>query len=271
MKENKEEDEKKRDGRMKEKKEETKEYMALPSRNRRHKWIRLLGIRGLLVREIILEFFSTFRFREGLHTVKEMETDGFRAYWEAGLRVIASKAELAYYWTRISSGGDFLGSTPSYTLIREPLRRLCHRLIAFTISGRGQAPEKVTTTNLFYLRSIDEGTVVNVPYVLAQYLFRYAWGRKAGAQMSGGYFIAQLGIHFGVITEQSLQTLAAEVHELPTINIEELIRLRICERLIDTVSWVVVGPQRQQVRAAGEATLVDPEVPHDASTGQEDV
>ncbi|GJR49413.1 hypothetical protein Tco_1399934 [Tanacetum coccineum] len=41
----------------------------------------------------------------------------------------------------------------------EPLRRLCHMLIAFTIDERGKAPEKVTTTDLFYLRSMDEGTV----------------------------------------------------------------------------------------------------------------
>ncbi|GKB45222.1 hypothetical protein Tco_0890164 [Tanacetum coccineum] len=35
--------------------------------------------------------------------------------------------------------------------------------------GRGQAPEKVTATDLFYLRSMDEGMTVNVPYLLAQY------------------------------------------------------------------------------------------------------
>nr|GEU65545.1 hypothetical protein [Tanacetum cinerariifolium] len=45
-------------------------------------------------------------------------------------------------------------------LIRKPLRRLCHHLIAFTIVGRSQAPEKVTTTNLYYLRSMNEGTDV---------------------------------------------------------------------------------------------------------------
>ncbi|GKA22546.1 hypothetical protein Tco_0708508 [Tanacetum coccineum] len=56
---------------------------------------------------------------------------------------------------------------PSYTLIIEPLRRLCHWLIAFTIFGKGQALKKVITTDLFFLRSIDEGTVVNVPYLLA--------------------------------------------------------------------------------------------------------
>ncbi|GKB16297.1 hypothetical protein Tco_0850220 [Tanacetum coccineum] len=37
--------------------------------------------------------------------------------------------------------------------------------------GRGQAPEKVTTTDLYYLRSMEEETL-NFPYLLAHYLFR---------------------------------------------------------------------------------------------------
>ncbi|GJV95669.1 hypothetical protein Tco_1547246 [Tanacetum coccineum] len=52
-----------------------------------------------------------------------------------------------------------------------------------SISGRGQALEKVTATDLFYLRSMDEGMAVNVPYLLAQYLFRHADRRKCGARM----------------------------------------------------------------------------------------
>ncbi|GKC24011.1 hypothetical protein Tco_1026161 [Tanacetum coccineum] len=103
----------------------------------------------------------------------------------------------------ISSFGDFLTTVPSYTQIKEPLRRMCHRLIAFTIAGRGQAPEKVTTTDLYYLRSMEERTL-NFPYLVAHYLFRYAEGRKQGAKMFGGHFIARLAEHFGLITEESL-------------------------------------------------------------------
>ncbi|GKB72322.1 hypothetical protein Tco_0933734 [Tanacetum coccineum] len=47
-----------------------------------------------------------------------------------------------------------------------------------------QALEKVTATDLFYLRSMDRG-MENVPYLLALYLFRHAKGRKSGAKMSG--------------------------------------------------------------------------------------
>ncbi|GKE32119.1 hypothetical protein Tco_1451441 [Tanacetum coccineum] len=71
----------------------------------------------------------------GLHTAEELETVGF----------------------------NFLGSTPSYTSIRDPILRLCHRLIACSIAGRSQAPE---------------------------YLRFFATGMKSGALISGGQFMA---------------------------------------------------------------------------------
>ncbi|GKC55215.1 hypothetical protein Tco_1077960 [Tanacetum coccineum] len=73
--------------------------------------------------------------------------------------------------------------------------------------GRGQAPEKVTGVDLFYLRIMDRGTV-NVSYLLAQYLFRHAEGRKSGARMLGGHFIGRLATHFGLVSDQGLQGLS---------------------------------------------------------------
>ncbi|GKE01113.1 hypothetical protein Tco_1389096, partial [Tanacetum coccineum] len=68
----------------------------------------------------------------GLHTKKEMAEARFGAYWS--------------------------GPAPFYVFIRDLVRRLCHRMIAYSISGRGQAPENVTGVDLFYLRNIDRGT-----------------------------------------------------------------------------------------------------------------
>nr|GFD11284.1 hypothetical protein [Tanacetum cinerariifolium] len=67
----------------------------------------------------------------------------------------------------------------------DPMLRLCHRLIACSIAGRSQAPEKVTVTDLFYLRGIDVGSI-NIPYLLARYLRLFASGRKREAMISGG-------------------------------------------------------------------------------------
>ncbi|GKB30537.1 hypothetical protein Tco_0869938 [Tanacetum coccineum] len=120
-----------------------------------------------------------------LHTTKEMEPVG------------------------ISSTGDFLGIAPSYTSIRDPILRLCHKLIACSIAGRSQAPEKVTVTNLFYLRGMNVGSV-NVPYLLARYLRLFAARKKSGALISGGQFVARLAEHFGLLTEERLRAQGPE-------------------------------------------------------------
>ncbi|GJS45657.1 hypothetical protein Tco_0595778 [Tanacetum coccineum] len=146
------------------------------------------------------------------------------AYWAGSDRLIPDKGDLRDYQIEISSDKDLLGPAPSYVLIRDLVRRLCHRMIAYSISGRGQAPEKVTGVELFYLRSMDYGTT-NVSRLLAQYLFRYAKGRKSGTRLSGGHFIGHLAMHFG---------LAQHLHEVG-----------------DTWDWVGQGPERQQAAAAG--------------------
>ncbi|GJW56863.1 hypothetical protein Tco_0103594 [Tanacetum coccineum] len=104
---------------------------------------------------------------------------------------------------------EFLGMAPSYVYIRDPVRRLRHRMISCNISYRGQVPEKVTGIDLFYLRSMDHGTV-NVSHLLAQYLFRHAEGRKSGARLSGGHFIRCLAAHFSLVSDEGLRGLTKD-------------------------------------------------------------
>ncbi|GKC34631.1 hypothetical protein Tco_1047015 [Tanacetum coccineum] len=63
----------------------------------------------------------------------------------------------------------------------------------------------------------------NLPYLLAQYLFRFAEGRKSRARLSGGHFI----------------------------------RLNICLRYGDRWAWVALGPERQQAATAGAPTTAE--------------
>ncbi|GJY25541.1 hypothetical protein Tco_0400267 [Tanacetum coccineum] len=133
-----------------------------------HAWRRLFEVRGPLVKEFMLEFFSTCRMSDT----------------EMGLNV-----------------ADTLWPAPSYVFIRDPVRRLCHRMIAYIIFGKGQAPEK--------------------------YLFRHAEGRKSGARLSGGHFIWRLVAHFGLVSDQGLRGLSVVASELPLIDLHELERLNI--------------------------------------------
>ncbi|GJS38418.1 hypothetical protein Tco_0563461 [Tanacetum coccineum] len=215
-------------------------------------WRRMLDIRGPLVHELILEFFSTFRFGQaildldtpgtlqfqlggssrrmswrqfilalGLYMEEEIQKAGFGVYWAESAKHIPDKGDLRDYWMGISSAGDFLGTSPSYTLIRDPILRLCHRLIAYSIAGRSQAPEKVTVTDLFYLRWMDVGSV-NVPYLLARYLRLFTAGRKSRAHISSGQFVGRLAEEFGLLTAKILGGLTVIAPELPIIDMTEL-------------------------------------------------
>ncbi|GJY84385.1 hypothetical protein Tco_0497761 [Tanacetum coccineum] len=144
----------------------------------------------------------------------------------------------------ISSDRDFLGPAPSYVLIRDHVRRLCHRMIAYSISGRGQAPEKVTGVDLFYLRNMDRGTT-NVPHLLAQYLFRHAKRRKSRARLSGGHFIRRLALHFGLVSKEGLRGLHVVIRELPLIDLHKLGRLHICtSQAAKKVSQEILAPAK---------------------------
>ncbi|GKB61137.1 hypothetical protein Tco_0917323 [Tanacetum coccineum] len=149
-----------------------------------------------------------------------MAEDGFEAYWLGSTRAIPDKGDLRDYWTEISSDRDFLGPDPSYIYIR------------------------------------DHETA-NVPYLLAQYLFRHAEERKNGARMFGGHFIRRLADHFGLVSDEGLMGFFVITHMLLVFDLHELAKLNIRVRLGDTCAWVAPGLERQQVAAAGAPKVVE--------------
>nr|GEY31873.1 hypothetical protein [Tanacetum cinerariifolium] len=78
-----------------------------------------------------------------------------------------------------------------------------------------QAPKKVTSIDLFYLRSMDHGTIDDPPLL-------------------------------GLVSDEGLRGLQVVTRELPLIDLHELERLHICTRYGDTWAWVAQGPERQQ-------------------------
>ncbi|GKB68643.1 hypothetical protein Tco_0930055 [Tanacetum coccineum] len=61
---------------------------------------------------------------------------GGARYWSESERMIPRKGDLHDYWRDISTDGDFLGPPPSYTLIKDLVLRLCHRMLAHSTTGR---------------------------------------------------------------------------------------------------------------------------------------
>ncbi|GJW75563.1 hypothetical protein Tco_0134933 [Tanacetum coccineum] len=243
--------------------------MALPPREQRHGFLRYEGLeypdtdivdfKGRLARihrrdmhrVLVFDFGGLpYLMAEGLSGRMLMEHRD-----EAGAessRQIPDKGDLRDYWMGISSARDFLSTTPSYTLIKDPILRLCHQLIACSIVGKSQALEKVTMTDLFYLRGMDVDSV-NVPYLLARYLRLFVAGRKSGVHISGGQFVTRLAEHFGLLTAEILGRLTFD----------------------DTWAWEAMGPERQPIAAAGapvvaeDALIIDEGGQADPATEQE--
>ncbi|GKA42229.1 hypothetical protein Tco_0734889, partial [Tanacetum coccineum] len=120
----------------------------LPPRDKRHLWLRYQvdlaeRIRTVYTWDDRLELggasrrmtWRQFILALGLHTAEEMAKDGFGAYWLGSERLIPTKGDLSDYWVEISSGREFLRSALSYTYIKDPVRRLCHRHVEERKSG----------------------------------------------------------------------------------------------------------------------------------------
>ncbi|GJT67128.1 hypothetical protein Tco_1018608 [Tanacetum coccineum] len=226
------------------------QYMALPPREQRHRFLRYKGLEYPNTDIVDFEGRLARIHRREVHKVSVFDFGGLPDLQAEGLsgrmlmdhrdeagaesaRQIPDKGDLRDYWMGISSAGDFLATALSYTSIRDQILRLCHRLIACSIAGRSQAHEKVTVTNLFYLRGMDVGSV-NVPYLLARYLRLFAVGRKSGAHISGGQFVARLAEHFRLLTAKILGGLTVISPELPIIDMTKLVRLQIYAQFDDT-------------------------------------
>ncbi|GJU95249.1 hypothetical protein Tco_1320005 [Tanacetum coccineum] len=235
------------------------EDMALPPREQRHRFLRQEGLE--YTDTDIEEFEARLAriYRREVHRVQVFDFGGLLDLMAEGLSARMLMEHHDDQGIGNSSAGDFLGITPSYTAIRDLILRLCHRLIACSIAGRSQAPEKVTATNLSYLREMDVDSV-NVPNLLARYLRLFAARRKSGAHISGGQFVARLAEHFGLLTSEILGGLTVIAHDLPIIDMAKLVRLQICVNLDDTWAWMAMGPERQP-----DATVGAPGVAQDAS------
>ncbi|GKF41269.1 hypothetical protein Tco_0124611, partial [Tanacetum coccineum] len=107
-------------------------------------------------------------------------------YWSESERINPVKGGLRDYWRDISTDGDFLGPPPSYTLIRDPVLRLCHRMMAHSIVGRSQAPEKVTglTVIAYALPIVDMAELVRLQ-ICVEFRDTWAWVPARPARQEG--------------------------------------------------------------------------------------
>ncbi|GJZ91729.1 hypothetical protein Tco_0663794, partial [Tanacetum coccineum] len=105
---------------------------------------------------LILEFFSTFRFGQAILdldtpriSTRRCNTAGLVITLPRATYHIPYKGDLMDYWMGISSAGDFLGTAPSYTLIRDPILRLGKFKVVCLLEGKSWAQNSVGSLLFF--------------------------------------------------------------------------------------------------------------------------
>ncbi|GKE20969.1 hypothetical protein Tco_1432481, partial [Tanacetum coccineum] len=184
----------------------------LPLRDQRHPWLRYQVER--YTEDIVHTFEQRLEmiFGRSVNRVHVLDflgfTDEIRGTLADGLRMVYTKDDgqeliTSHAWRRLFE-------------IQGPLVR--EFILEFLSTYRMSDSEM----------GLDHGPgTANVLYLLAQYLFRHAEGKKYKARLSQGYFIGRLAAHIGL-----------------------LVRLNICVTFEDTWDWVSPGPKRQLTAAA---------------------
>ncbi|GKE70819.1 hypothetical protein Tco_1528891, partial [Tanacetum coccineum] len=220
--------------------------LALPPREQRHRFLRYEGL------EYTNSDIADFESRMAMEHRDEAGVVVFTSQAWGGCLFQLGGARRRLSWRQfiLSLGLHTEEEMESPSFARDPILRLCHRMMAHSIAGRSQAPKKVTVTDLFYLRGLDVGSV-NIPYLLARYLRRFAAGKKSGAHISGGQFVARLAEHFELLTAKILRGLTVIAPELQIIDMAELPHVvEIARAFAGYATWVTTG-LRQMMDMAG--------------------
>ncbi|GJU12345.1 hypothetical protein Tco_1134741 [Tanacetum coccineum] len=126
-----------------------------------------------------------FNLALGLYSAKEMNNNLYEFYHANYVRNRPNNYNPTPYVMDISTKNHYDSRTLfSYTTIKNPIRRLVHRLLTLTITGRYSVKEKVTLADLFYLHNMDGGELINVPWHVARFLCDKAKGELGIARFN---------------------------------------------------------------------------------------
>ncbi|GJR45934.1 hypothetical protein Tco_1314037 [Tanacetum coccineum] len=127
-------------------------------------WNRLFRIKEQVVREYVMEFLSSFTFRDHIEELDEADTMVFQ-----------------------------LGGEKRSMTMRQFIQAL----------GRHSRKKKVTLDDLFLLHSMDGGVNVDIPWHVAKFLCDKAKGSKRKSLIVGAHLIGKIA-NYGLMTLGSL-------------------------------------------------------------------
>nr|GEV44451.1 hypothetical protein [Tanacetum cinerariifolium] len=223
-------------------------------------WNMLFRIREQVVREYVLEFLSSFKFRDhvveldiddtivfqlegtrrsmsmrqfilalGLYTKEEMNNSLFGLFRDACFRNRPNSYNPTDYCIGITTQNHYDSRYPSsYTTIKTPIHCLVHMLLTLSVACRHNANEKVTLKDLFFLHSMDSGEMVDVPWNMAKLYSDKAKGYKKKIMIDGAHLIERIARSYGLMSSAYIRIVTLG-QETSLLNTEKLVELGICK------------------------------------------
>lgn len=222
-----------------------------------HVWDRLFHFQEPIFKELTLEFLSTVQFEQyrelsdrtalsfrlggvsrecsvmelglrlGLYTREEIVLPIFSTFFEACLRIPPAEFRVADVWGALANEA-YDSHTAVESMLRSPVHRVLHRLIASTVNHR-KGSDKVPVDDVFYLWCLkSEGVCLNLPYTLAVFLSRKAKGAKKKSPISGGHLKSRLAASYDVFSSPLAQGLT--VSDPRYMNRSYLYQMRVIDQ-----------------------------------------
>lgn len=183
---------------------------------------------------------TEFGWRIGLYTSEEAVGDGFMQRLLHG-ETQRSDLRCATFWPTIGNG--VYTSTTGAASIRDPIVRLAHRCITYSLSARHGTTHRVTASDLFYLYTIfSEDVYCNIPFWVASYL-RTSIGDRDIDRVYGGMFVTRLAHSYGLPTPTIIGYLS-DCGGCRVVRAKSLRQMNILMQMVDgSYTWyVAAGP-----------------------------
>ncbi|KAM0058829.1 hypothetical protein Hdeb2414_s0005g00174721 [Helianthus debilis subsp. tardiflorus] len=120
---------------------------------------------------------------------------------------------------------------PSHTKasrLRDPLLRIVHRCLVYSISGRGNGDTVVNLRELFYMYCLVQPQACNLAHSIAWY-FLTSPGRDATSWICGGHLVTVIAKFYGLLSQKHLGGLTA-VAETKVIKLSNLKNMHITQK-----------------------------------------
>ncbi|GJZ16105.1 hypothetical protein Tco_0551782 [Tanacetum coccineum] len=164
----------------------------------------------------------------GLYTPKELDNNMFELSRDACMKNKPHDCNPSTYCVNITTCNHYdTRRPPSYTTIKNDIRRLVHRLLNISINGRHNAKEKVTLEDLFFLHSMDGGDLVDVPWNVAKFFTNKSKGAKTKSMIVGAHLIGRIARSYGLMTNAHLRNVTIGQGTM-LLNIIKLVEMGIC-------------------------------------------